>query len=38
MKGKAMEEFSLIKKFAENCTAHPNHTAIIDVAKDTAMT
>ncbi|MDO4219227.1 MAG: non-ribosomal peptide synthetase [Synergistaceae bacterium] len=33
-----MEEFSLIKKFAENCTAHPNHTAIIDVAKDTAMT
>ncbi|MDO4219232.1 MAG: AMP-binding protein [Synergistaceae bacterium] len=33
-----MEEFSLIKKFAENCAAHPNHTAILDVAKDTAMT
>ena len=33
-----MDEYSLIKKFAENCTAHPNHTAIIDVAKDTAMT
>ncbi|MDO4219226.1 MAG: non-ribosomal peptide synthetase [Synergistaceae bacterium] len=33
-----MEEFSLIKKFAENCTAYPNHTAIIDVAKDTSLT
>ncbi|MDO4219229.1 MAG: non-ribosomal peptide synthetase [Synergistaceae bacterium] len=33
-----MEEFSLIKKFAENCTAYPNHTAIIDVATDTSMT
>ena len=32
-----MEEFSLIKKFAEDCAAHPNYTAIIDVVKDTSM-
>ena len=37
MKGKAMEEFSLVEKFSENCTTHPNHTAIIDVATDSSM-
>ena len=30
--------FSLIEKFTENCIAHPNDTAIIDVGTDTSMT
>lgn len=30
--------FSLIEQFSENCIAHPNDTAIIDVRTDTSMT
>ena len=32
-----MEKYSLIKKFSENCAAHPNDTAIIDVRTGSEM-
>ena len=32
-----MENFNLIKRFSENCSAHSDDTAIIDVRTDTSM-